>query len=100
MGSIKFKTLVELFEKCEKNWRISKDEVKTFTDKYRNTGKIYSLIRLMCPELDKSGRVYSIKATRLADLFKKGLMIPSESDDAKAMKDERFQTEGFSDIVY
>jgi DNA ligase-4 len=102
MGSgIAFKSLVTLFETPADRMA---EEMKMLMGKYRETDdNLYPLIQLLCPELDKSGRVYNIQAKMLANLLVDALGISKTSPGA--MKLDNFKSNAqhhgnFSDVVY
>lgn len=102
MGSnIKFYRLVELFERTAKG---RFEVVQNFMNKYRQTDdNLYPLLQLMCPELEKSGRVYNIQTKTLTKLLIEALRITPDSSDAlrlQVFKSDSDHRGKFSDVVY
>lgn len=68
-----------------------KEFLKNFIDKCRkkivedSSFKIFSVLRLMLPQIDRSRVAYGVKETTLAKLFIETLCLPKDGVDAQTL---------------
>ena len=67
-----------------------KDLLKNFVDCCRRGSCVFPVFRLLLPQLDRSRGVYGLKEAKLADLYIKTFFIAANSDDAKTLKEFKY----------
>uniref|UniRef100_A0A6T8PEB9 DNA ligase 4 n=1 Tax=Hemiselmis andersenii TaxID=464988 RepID=A0A6T8PEB9_HEMAN len=89
-----------------------RDQLAKFMDDYKRAEKtsadptpsLYPLIRLVCPDLDKQGRIYKVKHQKLAQLLIQGIPVAKTSNEAKRMHGYQTMSQkgqgNFSNVVF